>query len=508
MPRKPVYTARKPAKKYVKKRSYVKGRGEYVGPTIRGRGAYKHDYGHRLGGVVGEGLQELLSQINPLKFLGGFGDYAPTPFARNIKSNTLSMGNDPPEIRNSSLQEVVIRHREFLGDVVTAQDDSFNVTSYALNPGLFGTFPWLSTVATSFEQYRLQGVIFEFKSTSADALNSANTALGSVIMATEYDATRPAFASKISMENHQYSSSAKQSCSMLHPIECARQNNVLSELYVRGEADKQPDLRFTDFGNFQIATVGQQGAGVTIGELWITYEIALLKPIMPVDSGNNLLSAHIMAGSGVTTSNVFPTAFITGSMNATVSGANKNIVTIPGDNLVAGQQFIVILIIRGTGTASVVAPALTIGGSFGGVNLFNGDSTDESSNVGTSLTLYQLDAIKVNTTGADGTLTYAGGTFPTTIVTSELFILPIESAIPLPLFGDSTPASLMEELLALQEKIRMMSSLNSSRMLPSTTTPFEEEVEVKEVKVEEVKVTSKGTEDPRIEALRALLGKK
>jgi len=252
-------------------------------PARRRAAPYKKPgYGQRLGSFIGEGADLLFSKVNPLKIFG-FGDYA--PYSYDVRANTLlSMGNSPPEIQNKADGRVILRHREYIKDIVTGATSAFTVQSFPIQPADANTFPWLSTIAHCFEQYRLRGMIFEFKSTSADALNSTNTALGTVIMATEYDASRGDFTSKAEMENHQYAASARQSCSMLHPIECDRSQSTIDILYINEDPTiTGPDLRFNDFGRFQIATVGQQGASVNIGELWVTYEIELLKPHQPTN---------------------------------------------------------------------------------------------------------------------------------------------------------------------------------------------------------------------------------
>ncbi len=147
-----------------------------------------------------------------------------------------------------------------------------------INPGDDATFPWLSGVASNFQQYRFKGLLFEFVSTSADALNSTNTALGTVVMATQYNVNRPAFVSKQEMEAYEFSCSTRPSASLIHPIECDPDETPMTHLYVRsGAVPSGEDARMYDLGKFQIATVGMQAAA-TIGELWVTYDIELLKP--------------------------------------------------------------------------------------------------------------------------------------------------------------------------------------------------------------------------------------
>ena len=60
--------------------------------------------------------------------------------------------------------------------------DVFKIDSYLINAANPKTFPWLSQIAANYEQYDIEGMVF-----SADALNSTKTALGTVMMATQYD---------------------------------------------------------------------------------------------------------------------------------------------------------------------------------------------------------------------------------------------------------------------------------------------------------------------------------
>jgi len=258
-------------------------------------------------GPVGAGLGSLASKVM------GFGDYAPQGF--KVSKNSISMGNDPPEVANFKGRDVIVKHREYLGDIYTADNDAtpgnFSIQGYPLNPGISTTFPWLSTIAQNFEQYELAGVLFEFKSTSADALNSTNTALGTVIMATQYDSVKLPFQNKLQMENHEFASSCKQSCSMLHAIECLPTQNTLNTLYTRiGAVPSGADPRMYDFGTFYIATVGSQAFGVNIGELWVTYDVILKKPELADASGTSSLLSFHYQNTGTTVNDVNPFGYL------------------------------------------------------------------------------------------------------------------------------------------------------------------------------------------------------
>lgn len=260
----------------------VKPSAGYAAPadpvSITGLGDYsfagRPSTGARIGAWAGDKLGSLIKSIT------GFGDYS-------VASNTLMEGNDPPTVNNSGKRAVTIRHREYIKDIITSSSiGGFKSESFFINPGNPVTFPWLSQIASAFQEYRLDGMLFEFKTMSADALNSTNTALGQVIFATNYNPDQLPFHNKYEMENCEFSSSCKPSVSMMHPIECARHESVLNQLFVAPSGVIPPGATqaFYDFARTQIATNGFQAAGINIGELWITYEITFFKPLVNPDS--------------------------------------------------------------------------------------------------------------------------------------------------------------------------------------------------------------------------------
>lgn len=284
---------RAPAKKLVSSRSNI-GR-------MRGRGDYTYDkpgpwgrIGRQVGGYAGNlvaspyGLGPLGQRLGAklgsyMHYIGkifGSGDYVTS--ASQVKSNVLVNSSQVPAFADGS-GSIRISHREYLGDIITsATAGAFNIQQFPINPGLAASFPWLSQVAgATFQQYRINGMVFEFRSTSADALTSANTALGTVVMSTDYDSKDSPFTTKQQMENTQFGVSCKPSSCMIHAIECARSQTAVSELYVRAYAvPSGADVRLYDMGNFYIATTGLQGTNVNIGELWVSYDITLFKPIL------------------------------------------------------------------------------------------------------------------------------------------------------------------------------------------------------------------------------------
>jgi len=257
--------ARQPRAPPAKPPGIISQGGQAVGTAIGGSlgGAPGAAIGNFLGGKLGHLVEKVT----------GFGEYQVS------QNSILKGGMTPPQIVNSvDTGSVIVRHREYLGDVKASV--AFDVQSYIINPGLSATFPWLSSLANSFEQYRLRGMLFEFNSTSSDSILSASTstALGTVIMQTDYDIADDPPANKREMLNHEFSSSAKPSVSFIHPIECKKSLSFQNILFTRAASVANGfDQRLYDFARFNIAVEGCQAATGSLGELWVTYEMELFK---------------------------------------------------------------------------------------------------------------------------------------------------------------------------------------------------------------------------------------
>lgn len=217
--------------------------------------------------------------------------------SRGYRIREKTMGG-PVVFGSSSGGSCRIRHTEYLTDVTTvAYTQSLTQPAspfglvdggaWILNPGNADTFPWLSAIANQFEEYEFNGLLFHFRSTSTDAIasNTLNLQLGVVIGATDYNALHPVFSSKQQMDNYEWTISGKPSLSWDYPVECKRSKNVLGKLYVTNNLasppPQTPDPRLYHLGLFQLATQGfQSQSAVTIGELWVTYDVTLSKPCL------------------------------------------------------------------------------------------------------------------------------------------------------------------------------------------------------------------------------------
>lgn len=256
---------------------------KYTGLVPRSIGAYG---GHLIGKMFGSGAyynsqgKFIPSYKGAHKVIKGSGAYYDAP--KEVATNATS----PPSFGSN---RTIVRHREFIGNILGST--GFTINTWNVNPGEKSTFPWLSNLAINYEKYRPIGIIFEFKSTSASALNSTNTALGTVMMAPRYNAIATSIpTSKMEMLQIENCVSICPAESGMCGIECAKNYNPLGILFVRNTwaSPATGSEQFYDFCDFYLATEGMQATAV-IGELWVTYELELLTPILNGGQvGNNI----------------------------------------------------------------------------------------------------------------------------------------------------------------------------------------------------------------------------
>lgn len=398
---------------------------------------------------------------NAMDVVKGFGAYT--------SLGNIDYGNSPPVVKNSKAGGFIVRHREFITDVPSSV--AFVSAQYPLNPGLAQTFPWLSQIANQFEEWVPRGMLFEYKTTSSDAVvaTNANAALGSVILATEYNPYNGAFASKVQMENYEWAVSTKPSRSLIHEVECAKAQNPLGVYYVRNQAvPSGQDQRFFDLGLFQIASVGMQSNNALCGELWCTYEIEFRKPRLNVggteDSSTEMdhfqvstATANVTHLLGNTTGGLlFPTTQSTlggavspGAVNTfapspttpTQNNFATGIPVLDGNgnptgavgNGVADTYYFppgvskgnYMLLYESTWTNTGAVPTITVGGTnVSLLNLLTGDTaSSEINNAATTSTTVTF-CLFVTVTKANAHVTFgsAGGGM-TTILGGDLFVI-------------------------------------------------------------------------------------
>jgi len=188
-------------------------------------------------------------------------------------------------------QTITVRHREFVCSLTG--NSAFEVQRFfPLQPADSNTFPWLSSLASRFQQYKFKGLVFHYVPTSGMAISGTNSALGSVMMQTSYRANDSPPESKAEMMNEYWACEASPHESFCHPIECDPKENPFSIHYTRTKPVPERDsLLMYDLGVLFVALQGQQGTNI-LGDLWVTYEVELSKPIIESNVSGPLHSAR------------------------------------------------------------------------------------------------------------------------------------------------------------------------------------------------------------------------
>lgn len=333
---------------------------------LGGLGGLMGPVGAKIGSSLGDWGANLL----------GMGDY-------KVEENTLLSGNGVPSMHDSGTRSMRVKHREFLGDITGST--AFTTRSYTIQPGSSQSFPWLSRMAELFQSYRIHGMVYTFNSTSADALNSVNTALGTVIMSTQYNVSLPPFTSKAEMEQYEYTVAGRPSRNLTHIIECDPKLQVMDHLFCRsGTLPVGQDYQFYDWGTFQFATVGMQAAA-TIGELWVSYDIEFFKP--RIQSGGSWPGdfTFIRNGPYVANGSVLGTLQTNpiGNLGITVTsstGAAFDRISWP--EYITSGRYIVTLFWRGNVSAAITYPtpsytnlSVITQNTLSGVGVFAPDTT-------------------------------------------------------------------------------------------------------------------------------------
>jgi hypothetical protein len=265
-------------------------------------------------------------------------------------------------------------------------------------------------------------MVFEYVSTSADALASANTALGSILMASEYDSNRSLWATKQEMESSEFSCSGRPSVSLIHPIECDPAQSPFMVHYVSdGNNSGTDDKRMEDWCYTNITVINTQMASV-VGELWVTYDVELLKPVLPIGGPELGLSTLYKATTGITNAVPFGTSPTIYGQPITITDTGTVLNFSP---TLSDGAFIVTMIWFGT-AAGVVQGTQTLANA---ISL----GTDNSifSSVATSVPADSVSSsryviiIPLQITGPLATITLAGMTLPSSAQEIQVVISPI-----------------------------------------------------------------------------------
>ena len=427
------------------RRPYIRGRGNYVvgRPYVQGHGSYSmpgswsslrpltKGFAPAAGGYIGGGLGALggtllapgigstagyvagqkLGRAAGKLFskITGWGDY-------NIHSNSL-IASGGKMLPTFGQDEIRVKHRECVAhlDATTA----FQNNVFPMNPGLSDSFPWLSAIANNYEQYRWNGVVYQFKSNCSNSIASTtNLGLGQVILATDYNAHNKPFVNQIQMLGSMFSNSDKPSRDILHAIECAPADMPQKLYYVRsGDIPPGTDARLYDMAVFQIATSDMGADYSGMGQLWVTYDVTFKKSVMNNQLGFDINTDKI---TPITPSNAAPW----GALQAIADGSNLGMTFNSAGTIayfpptIESGYYLLDYFWQGTGA---VVPALTFA--------YTNCTQIESWGAGTaSDTVFHVSRI-IRINARDASITLSAANLPTGTITANFTFTQVNGEI-------------------------------------------------------------------------------
>lgn len=382
----------------------------------------------QVGGEAGRWLASGLGKV-----LFGSGDYNGNLSTVQVNSiiNPQSTPRMESGLSSSEGDSIVITKTEYIKDIVSNPvANTFSTEVFALQPGNVAAFPFLSQISKNYEEYQVLGMVYHFKSLSGDSVASVQSGLGYVAMATQYDALDTSFINKSQIENYSMSQSAKPSCDQIHGIECKSHLNSLSHLYVRpGVQPANSDLRLYDMGKTTIAT-SCPGVSVTLGELWVSYQVKLFKP--KISEFAPLVSSHHSRRSTATASLTFGlTPLQTVSTSGVALATSSSSLAWTG--LDPGAKYLVNLNWTGSNYITTNAPIVIAAGTAQAyfcntttIDIIGVRESDAPANDTTQINNY---VIKPDSTGAITLTTTAGVITAASNFGFDAFITTLESAI-------------------------------------------------------------------------------
>lgn len=254
-----------------------------------------------------------------------------------------------PSFLRTDYQSQRIVHREKVSKLTSPGTGAFAVLgSFALNPGLAETFPWLSNEAQGWESYRFNRLRFIWVPTSGTAT------VGNIIMGPDYDAADDAPAAETFFSSYTNTEEANIWARFASDLDPDLLNGEQRRKFIRaGALDANLDIKTYDSGVFYVASTDDTAA--TPGKLWVEYDVSLFNPQVPPGG----FQAHGTLESdptGISSSAPFGTSpTISGPIQLSV---NVDVITMSG--LQVGQEILISGEHRGT-----TITALTIGSLVG-----------------------------------------------------------------------------------------------------------------------------------------------
>jgi hypothetical protein len=180
----------------------------------------------------------------------------------------------------STGSSIVVTHREYVETLMSA--DKYRVSKIPVNPGIPGSFPWLSSLANSYEFYRFEHLSLEYVPicTTSDG--------GQVLIALDYDPMDDAPLDRATLSSYMGAVSSP----LWKGVKCVADpkslNRFVPSHFTRKGLTTVDDRKSYDAGNW-LVSLFTGGSSFLAGDLWVSYTVILSCPqqrVQTVDSGS------------------------------------------------------------------------------------------------------------------------------------------------------------------------------------------------------------------------------
>jgi hypothetical protein len=234
---------------------------------------------------------------------------------------------------------MIVSHRELMFPVSGQQ--AFTVTNTIINPGNSTMFPWLASLAVSWEQYRWKRLSFQYVSRCATSL------AGSVMMAVDYDTVDgvilPATESALSA-NQTFQDGPAWVAMMAIQCDPKALMEPGPRKYVKISANGATPNRLSDTGQFYFATDSFASNNTACGKLYVDYEVEFFIPQLAVAPGGNTTQS-VATSTGTGQATLFANSVYGGVLGIT-GAANTITIPVPG-------TYVFVLQLIGTGITAL-----------------------------------------------------------------------------------------------------------------------------------------------------------
>lgn len=172
-------------------------------------------------------------------------------------------------------------HSDYIGNLVSSgTQGALSIRKFELNPGLASVFPWVAPQVVQYANYRLLGCRLVYEPNVGTSSSTAlDNTVGRVGIRFQSDPTAPSSSTLLELENAEnksvslaYRGFAKAAGPQRNP-----QSGAQLRVRVGGTVS---DLRFYDFGYFEIWSEGVPATNVVLGKLRMEYSFQCSNTVM------------------------------------------------------------------------------------------------------------------------------------------------------------------------------------------------------------------------------------